>query len=197
MESIPSPLPFGVDFRKGIDDVFPGFHFSQDADLRVSSQVLFQSDSVPTEFSLTFIVQPETDAAAMLFAILNPEQTVISFGVGLSAVENGKTNISLYFNNYKHALADATQPTATFTVPAFTNDFKQFAISLKDEELTLYFDCDLKERLTSVFTHDSGDLPLVEASSLYIAKAGDLGYNFQVKHHVYPSKYSYKIYFYT
>lgn len=169
------PLPEGVDYTRGMQD-FPVLEVQRVADVRVPSLVYFPSHQLFTNFSINIAIKPANDNNGMLFAILNPDQTIISFGVRLSPVKpDNQVDIQLYYTNFNH-IADGIDPgpAAVFTVPAFTGQWKQFSMSLNGDQLTLYFDCELGERQESVFSRDVTMLPFDPSSTLFLAQAGSL-----------------------
>jgi hypothetical protein len=87
-----------------------------------------------------------------LFAVVNAFDTVVDIGVKLEPagkqyecilihfyLADSQTNISLLYTDSE--AFSSSQTLASFIVPAFTNQWTQIAIEVRDETVTLYFRC--------------------------------------------------------
>lgn len=119
------------------------------------------------DFSLLFHIQPTTPRAGMLFAITDSSQSIIYVGVKLSDLQMGKQQIIFY---YTEPGSQSSYAAATFTVPTLLNQWTRFAISVEEDEVILYLDCEEHERVR--FERSPDEMELEEGSGLFVAQAG-------------------------
>nr|XP_042710420.1 collagen alpha-1(XVIII) chain-like isoform X2 [Chrysemys picta bellii] len=119
------------------------------------------------DFSLLFHVQPTTDKAGVLFAITDASQTVIYVGVKLSAVHDRKQQIIFY---YTEPGSESSYAAATFSVPSLANEWTRFAISVEDDEVVLYLNCEEFRRVR--FERSPDEMELEDGAGLFVAQAG-------------------------
>ncbi|KAA0204003.1 hypothetical protein HAZT_HAZT011414 [Hyalella azteca] len=115
-------------------------------------------------------IKPDVNEAMYLFAVTNPLETVVQLGVSLSPGETGSTNISLLYTDSERHMT--SQTIASFLVPDFTRKWTRLAFKVTDEEVQLYFNCQLYnglmvKRVPEEIVFDPG-------STLYIGQAGGI-----------------------
>ena len=182
LQMIELPGSKHVDFTLGLDGL-PAYKINASTDLRSPSVEFFPNNELYQNFSIIFTVRPDTDQNGMLFSIMNPEQTIVSFGVGVSRVQpTGSVNISLYYVDYNHVTEMThTTPAASFSVPAFTGQWQKFTLRLEGDQLELFFGCAPDGRkMSSTFSRDEQPLPIANGSTLFLGQAGALDMHFQV-----------------
>ncbi|XP_069472174.1 collagen alpha-1(XVIII) chain isoform X2 [Ambystoma mexicanum] len=147
-------------------DNSPGYVFGPDANTGQVARYHLPSPFF-RDFSLLFHVQPTTTKAGMLFSITDAAQSIIYIGVKLSAVTGGKQQIIFY---YTEPGSQSSFAAATFSVPSLVNQWTRFAISVQDEEVVLFLDCDEFERVR--FERSPDEMELEDGSGLFVAQAG-------------------------
>lgn len=108
-----------------------------------------------------------SDKAGVLFAITDASQSIIYIGVKLSEVNDGKQQIIFY---YTEPGSQNSYAAAMFTVPSLLERWTRFAISVEDEEVVLYMDCEVFERVR--FERSPDEMELEDGSGLFVAQAG-------------------------
>ena len=161
------PLDDTIKFDKGIDG-YPVFMISERADIHKPAQEYFQK--IYRDFSIVTAFRLDSNASCFLFSILNPDQTLVQFGLRLSAIDGSEQTISLYYTDFR--FDDSSKAIAEFRVPSFVNQWKQLALKVQDDEITLYLDCNKYD--TKLHTRNTMELPLESGSTLYLAQGGDM-----------------------
>lgn len=116
----------------------------------------------------------------MLFSITDASQSIVYIGVKLSEVKDGKQQIIFFYTEPGSAV---TYTAATFTVPAMTNQWTRFALSVEDEEVALYMECNELKRVH--FERSPDEMELEDGSGLFVAQAGGAD----------PDRYQVKVFF--
>ena len=184
LQAVTTPLTAGVDFTKGLDD-FPAYKFAKSANVHQAAAGLVVK--VPDQFSLLVTAQPTDSNGGYLFSIVNPSDTLVQLGIGISADYNvgaqKKCDIILYYSD--HMRDSTTVEAARFQVPTLQNTWSRFALRIADDEVTLFLNCEEYEK--QAFKIDTAELEFEDGSTLYIAQGGPkFGDKFQVR----PVKYS-------
>ena len=148
-------------------DGLPAFQLVSHSDIRKPALNLLTQ--LYTDWAILVTTKPVSDDG-FLFAIVNPLDTLIQFGVRVSQVDDNRTNITLYYTNY--ASSEHSQVAASFIVPTFMNEWTRFAIQVQGNSITLYLNCEEYEQVD--FDRVVGTLPFDPASTLYIGQAGDV-----------------------
>ena len=105
---------FQISYASGIDG-YPAFLIKNMADIRTPSSTFFKKNKLFRDFSMLVTVKPELEEGGILFAVVNPEQTLISFGLELGQTDAGKVNLTLYYQDYR--FNGQFGPFVTFEVP--------------------------------------------------------------------------------
>uniref|UniRef100_A0A8D0GYH3 Collagen type XVIII alpha 1 chain n=1 Tax=Sphenodon punctatus TaxID=8508 RepID=A0A8D0GYH3_SPHPU len=147
-------------------DNSPGYVFGLDANTGQVARYHLPSPFY-RDFSLLFHVQPTSDKAGVLFAITDATQAIIYVGVKLSEVKDGKQHIIFY---YTEPGSQSSYAAAVFSVPSLVNQWTRFAISVEDEEVVLFMDCEEFERYR--FERSPDEMELEDGSGLFVAQAG-------------------------
>lgn len=119
------------------------------------------------DFSILFHIQPTTPRAGVLFAVTDSSQSIIYVGVKLSELRAGQQQIIFY---YTEPGSPSSYAAATFTVPTLLNQWTRFAISVEEDEVVLYLDCEEHERVR--FERSPDEMELEDGSGLFVAQAG-------------------------
>lgn len=166
LQLLGEPLPQQV---TQIDDpdVGPAYVFGPDANSGQVARYHFPSPFF-RDFSLFFHVQPATEAAGVLFAITDAAQAVVSVGVKLSGVSDGQQHIQLL---YTEPGAARTRTAASFALPAFTGQWTRFALSVDDDTVTLFVDCEKIQGAS--LARSPHALELEPGSGFFVAQAGE------------------------
>lgn len=166
LQLLGEPLPQQV---TQIDDpdVGPAYVFGPDANSGQVARYHFPNPFF-RDFSLFFHVQPATEAAGVLFAITDAAQAVVSVGVKLSGVSDGQQHIQLL---YTEPGAARTRTAASFALPAFTGQWTRFALSVDDDTVTLFVDCEKIQGAS--LARSPHALELEPGSGFFVAQAGE------------------------
>ncbi|KAF7235516.1 Collagen alpha-1(XVIII) chain [Varanus komodoensis] len=165
LELIGDPPPEQITKVYGPDNS-PGYVFGLDANTGQVARYHLPSPFY-RDFSLLFHVQPTRDKAGVLFAITDASQSIIYVGVKLSEVKDGKQQIIFY---YTEPGSQNSYAAATFVVPSLVDRWTRFAISVEEEEVILYMDCEEYERVR--FERSPDEMELEDGSGLFVAQAG-------------------------
>ena len=146
-------------------------------------------------FAIVASIKPKDNQGGYLFAIVNAFDTVVDLGVLLAPAGRSQTNISLVYTDSQ--VSSSSTVIASFLVPAFTNQWTQFALEISGDNVALYFRCMrfatrqvkvLPKSFSEVFNNrhlqvrrQPSQLQMDDASKLYIANAGPIiGGGFEV-----------------
>ncbi|XP_037783880.1 collagen alpha-1(XV) chain-like [Penaeus monodon] len=165
-------VPFGDPttqyFVTGFDG-FPAFGFKAGASIKHPYR-LFLPERLYRQFSILVAVKPDTAEPMFLFAVVNPLENLIQLGVSITPGNVGSTNISLYYTDGERHMT--SQTIASFLVPQFTGIWTRFAFKVTEEEIHLWFNCQLSNML--LVKRIPQQLVFDSASTLYIGQAGGI-----------------------
>lgn len=106
-------LLFQMFYASGRDGL-PAFAFTDDADVRKPTVGFFPTNNLVRDFTLAVTVKPEDkETGGLLFAVVNPVQSLISFGLELRVINEDFMNISLYYQDYRFNNGSEEQKTLT------------------------------------------------------------------------------------
>ncbi|XP_063586473.1 collagen alpha-1(XV) chain-like [Penaeus indicus] len=165
-------VPFGDPttqyFVTGFDG-FPAFGFKAGASIKHPYR-LFLPERLYRQFSILVAVKPDTAEPMFLFAVVNPLENLIQLGVSITPGNAGSTNISLYYTDGERHMT--SQTIASFLVPQFTGIWTRFAFKVTEDEIHLWFNCQLSNML--LVKRIPLQLVFDSASTLYIGQAGGI-----------------------
>ena len=101
-----------------------------------------------------------------LFSVVNPDDTIVQFGIRLTPTKAETWYIELLYTDAK--LHTTSQILTTFEVPA--NGFLQFLFKVINNKITFYQNCN--EMDTVLVKRIPDELIFQAGSTLYIAQAG-------------------------
>ncbi|KAK7080763.1 hypothetical protein SK128_012901 [Halocaridina rubra] len=171
LQSIEVPFsdPSTQYFVTGFDG-FPAFGFKLGASIKQPYR-LFLPERLFRIFSIHVAVKPENANPMFVFAVTNPLENIIQLGLGITpAVEQGFSNISLYYTDVERHMT--SQIIASFIVPVFTRTWSRFAFSVNEEEIQLWYNCELYNGI--LVKRVPQQLFFDTASTLYIGQAGGI-----------------------
>ncbi|KAJ8253112.1 hypothetical protein GJAV_G00209260 [Gymnothorax javanicus] len=96
------------------------------------------------DFSLLFNLQPTSTKPGVIFSITDSTQQIMYVGVKLSAVSGGRQRVILY---YTEPDSQSSYEAASFTVPSLLNTWTRFAISVSDDRVSFYINCDADQQV--------------------------------------------------
>ncbi|TRY96063.1 hypothetical protein DNTS_017224 [Danionella cerebrum] len=137
LQLIGDPPPPGVSKVFGQDNS-PGYELGPKSNIGQSAAAHFPNPFF-RDFSLIFNIKPTSSKAGVLFAITDTTHNFIYIGVKLSTVKRDKQSIIFY---YTEPDSLESNEAAIFSVPAMKNTWTRFAISVVDDQVSLYFNCD-------------------------------------------------------
>lgn len=177
-ELIGVPLPPSVSFITGYEG-FPAYNFGSNANVGRLTQS-FVPEPFFTDFAIIVTVKPSSSRGGVLFAITDPSQKIVHLGLALTAVEDKTQRIVLYYS--EPGFVD-TMEVASFKVPDMTQQWNRFTLTVENEEVRLYMDC---EQYHSVpLRRSKQPLSFKPGSGIFVANAGSTGLERFVVCHIY------------
>ena len=104
-----------ITFTTGIDG-WPAYLFEKGANIRKPAKSFFRKNKLFRDFSLFVTIRPDQEEGGILFAVVPPAQTIISFGLELGQSLSGEANLTLYYTDHRYEAP--FEPLAVFTVPS-------------------------------------------------------------------------------
>lgn len=166
MELIGDPPPDEIPKVEGPNNN-PGYLFGPDANTGQLAHAHFPG-SFYRNFALIFNVKPTSDSGGIIFSITDPSQEIIHVGVGLSAVRGDKQDVIFY---YTEPGSEQSREAARFHVPSMTNTWNWFAISVKEDKVMLYLNCDGETEVKSI-ERSADNLELERAAGVFVGRTG-------------------------
>lgn len=167
-ELIGVPLPSSVSFVTGYDGS-PAFSFGPGANVGRPARTLIPSTFF-RDFAIGVAVKPNSAQGGVLFAITDAFQKVIYLGLRLSAVEDGRQRVILY---YTEAGSHVSREAAVFSVPVMTNRWNRFAVTVQGDEVALFMECE--EHSQVLFQRSSWPLTFEPSAGIFVGNAGATG----------------------
>ncbi|ODM97649.1 Collagen alpha-1(XV) chain [Orchesella cincta] len=162
-------------FEAGLDG-FPAYGLRDGAEVK-SHYRLFLPDRLYRDFALLATVKPERRESAFLFAVVNPLDTIVQFGLKIPAPPNISPSltsshhmISLLYTDVGSHLV--TQTLVSFEVPLMTRRWNRFALKIIGDNVTLFLNC--REHSSKLAMRNPKELSFDPASTLYVGQAGPI-----------------------
>jgi hypothetical protein len=168
---IPEDTKIGVTYTAGLDG-YPTFLIRPQAYIREPAQLFFRQP-LYSEFAVVMTIQPYRYHGGFVFAVVNPYQTVISFGVQIQEYDSTQQNVALYFTPNTR-IAEQSEVIANFTVPSLVGKWNKLSFKVLRDRVVLYLNC--QEYEEAFWFRTVENLDFEPGSSLYIGQAGP---NFQ------------------
>lgn len=170
VDLIPVNLDSNVSFTTGADG-FPAFRFSLKSNVQMPAGQLMRRLS--RDFSILVLVQLHHTVGGFLFAIVNPSNSIIQFGLELSESESvpdvPSTDITLYYTDYRSARSSV--PLVVFTVPEMAGKWEIVGIRVQDDDVALYLNCSLHKEI-KLTRKRIPELSFEDGSTFYTAQRG-------------------------
>ncbi|CAG2250084.1 unnamed protein product [Mytilus edulis] len=164
---LPDPSK-GVTYDVGLEG-FPAFKLDKSSYIRKAAETYF-TDRIGkiNDFAIGITVKVFSKDG-ILFAVKNIYETVIAFGVRITAAGNGKHNIVLYYKE-DHQYGQISVTIGNFTVDNIDrNSFTKLAIKVQGDTVTLFDNCEEVERQQVL---NRQPLQFSTGSPLYIGQGG-------------------------
>lgn len=156
-------------FENGFDG-FPTFGMKPGSDIKTPYR-LSLPERLYSDFSLIMAAKPASREGGVLFAVVNPLDTIVQLGVRLSPGNSpAAMTISLIYTDVN--MHFSSQTIASFSVPSFARKWARFSLRVKGDNITLFFNC--REHGTAVVQRKPKELIFDSASTLYIGQAGPI-----------------------
>lgn len=159
-----------MSFSTGADG-FPAFRFSLKSNVQLPAGQLMRRLS--RDFSILILVQLHNSIGGFLFAIVNPSNSIIQFGLELSESETvsnvPSTDITLYYTDYRSARSSI--PLVVFTVPEMAGKWDIVGIRVQDDDVALYLNCSLYKEI-KLTRKRTPELSFEDGSTFYTAQRG-------------------------
>uniref|UniRef100_A0A4W5LD19 Laminin G domain-containing protein n=1 Tax=Hucho hucho TaxID=62062 RepID=A0A4W5LD19_9TELE len=169
-ELIGVPLPLSVSFITGYEG-FPAYGFGPDANIGRLTKT-FMPDPFFRDFAIIVTIRPSSKQGGVLFAITDAQQKVVQLGLALTPVEDETQRIQLYYTEGGEE-SSHNQQVASFKLPDMTNKWTRFTLSVQDQEVRLYMDCD--DFHAETFHRSSRQLSFEPSSGIFVGNAGGTG----------------------
>lgn len=173
-------VPFkdqAISYTTGLDG-YPAFEFS--AQSYVQKPAIQVIEKVGSSFAITVVVRPDRDEGGFLFAIVSPTDSLIQFGLEISAtqISTNPSKIALYYSDVRKG-SSSSHVIAEFLQPSMTNKWTKFALKVKNNTVELFRDCASQSSVQ--LQEPLEGLTFEEESKAYLAQAGsNLGRKFVV-----------------
>ncbi|KAJ8374850.1 hypothetical protein SKAU_G00054300 [Synaphobranchus kaupii] len=167
-ELIGVPLPPSVSFITGYEG-FPAYSFGPDANIGRLTKT-FVPDPFFRDFAVIVTIKPTTTRGGVLFAITDAFQKIVYLGLALTPVEDQTQRIILY---YSEQGSSRSQQVASFKVPDMSNKWNRFTLTVQDDEVRLYTDCEEYHRME--FQRSPNRLRFEASSGIFVGNAGGTG----------------------
>ena len=137
---IGSPLPDGVLFTEGLHKR-PAYHLDGNTNIGRLAFVIFPPDFSETfsDFTILVTLKPESDFGGPLLVVTESQQTQIILGLNISKEGTDRHRITLFMRDLTNTATD--HEATSFVVPALTDRWSQFSLSVIDDMATLFFNC--------------------------------------------------------
>ena len=162
------PLPPGVSFVEGPagPEGLPAFYLTHGANVGRYARDIMPKQFF-TDFTIVVNVRPDDPKGGVIFAIMEPRQTSVILGLQIETLPNSDQAYIIFmygipYYRYEEFL--------DFPVPNFIGDWQRFTLSVKGQEVTLYFGCD--NVITRTLQRKIGPLFIPENSPIYLGRKG-------------------------
>ena len=172
-----------IDYVTGFDG-FPAFKLTERANVRKPSRLFIKQ--LYSDFAILVTLSPSNSKGGYLFAVVNPAHTLIQFGLRIGPSGHSKTDITLYYTDYK--TADSSEILAKFSVPNFIKQWTRFAVKVHGDEVTLYLNCRWYSQVE--YVRLSKQLEFEEGSTLYVGQGGPtFPGKYEVSNHIFDAHF--------
>lgn len=158
------PLPDGI---TRVEEPEPGYMFDQNSKIGQLARAHLPS-SFYRDFSLLFNLKPTSSKAGVILSVTDAHQKIMYVGVKLSAVQDGRQDIILF---YTEPDSQSSYQAASFSVPALVNFWSRFSISVQEEQVTLYMNCEPEPQVMR-FERSPDDMELETGAGIFVGRAG-------------------------
>ncbi|CAB1317451.1 unnamed protein product, partial [Coregonus sp. 'balchen'] len=170
-ELIGVPLPPSVTYITGYEGFRPAYNFGPGANIGRLTKT-FMPDPFFKDFAIIVTIRPSSNQGGVLFAITDAQQRVVQLGLALTAVEDQTQSIQLYYTEGGQG-SSHSQQVVSFKVPDMTKKWTIFTLSVQDQEVRLYMDCD--DFQAETFHRSSHQLSFEPSSGIFVGNAGGTG----------------------
>lgn len=170
-ELIGVPLPPSVSYITGYEGFRPAYNFGPGANIGRLTKT-FMPDPFFRDFAIIVTIRPSSNQGGVLFAITDAQQKVVQLGLALTAVEDETQRIQLYYTEGGQG-SSHSQQVVSFKVPDMTKKWTIFTLSVQDQEVCLYMDCD--DFQAETFHRSSRQLSFEPSSGIFVGNAGGTG----------------------
>lgn len=167
-ELIGVPLPPSVSFITGYGG-FPAYSFGPEANIGRLTRTLIPQPFY-RDFAVTVTVKPNSDHGGVLFAVTDAFQKTIYLGIRLSPVDDNTQRIIMY---YTEPGSHISREAASFKVPVMTNKWNRFTITVQENDIVLFMDCEEYQRVQ--FQRSAQALFFEPSSGIFVGNAGATG----------------------
>nr|XP_054748685.1 collagen alpha-1(XV) chain-like [Lytechinus pictus] len=178
LQVIGHPLPNGVTFTEGLTGA--AFKFEGDSNAGRHAEIILPTDFSANfpEFSILMLLRPYSGSRGTVFGVTDPYHQTIILSVNITGISIEDMRISLILTNIDYT-SESTE-VAAFLVPSFTNHWTQLALSVRDNQVTLFLDC--QELGTQTFDKDPGwHIRIPPMAPLFIGHLGTVGEDVQYR----------------
>lgn len=120
------------------------------------------------DFSLMFYVKPTTTRGGVIFSVTDAAQQIMYVGVKVSDVVSDRQRIILY---YTEPDSLSSYEAASFTVPSMKDRWTRFALSVNQDKVMLFFNCDSEPKVVT-FERSPDDMDLENGAGVFVGQAG-------------------------
>ncbi|KAH9514832.1 hypothetical protein Btru_023749 [Bulinus truncatus] len=161
------PSKLKVDYTSGSFG-FPSFEIFEDTNIKVAAGSVFRKPLFEA-FAIKTIFKPYKRDVGFLFAVVNPYQTIVQFGLAVRESGRDKQDVVLYYTPSSRATT-SSEVIANFTVPGMLNRWTRLALKVDTGRIGLYVNCVKVDEIDWV--RRVPRLDFEQGSSLFIGQAG-------------------------
>ncbi|ESO98497.1 hypothetical protein LOTGIDRAFT_97644, partial [Lottia gigantea] len=148
---------------------YPSFELKAGADIRRTAQTFFKRPLFK-DFAIRTTVRFDQRSGGFLFAVVNPFQTIITFGLSVTShSDSQRQTVKLYYTpNTK--FQEVPLVIAEFTIDSIAGKWTKLGVRVEGDEITLFVNC--KEYQSLEYRRRVEQLDFEPGSTLFIGKAG-------------------------
>lgn len=166
LQLIGDPPPDEITKIYGPDNS-PGYVFGPDANTGQLARAHLPSPFY-RDFSLLFNLKPQSTNGGVIFSVTDPSQQIMYVGVKLSPVKANRQNVIFY---YTEPDSQESYVAATFPVHNLSDQWNRFSISVLDDKVTFYINCDDQPQVVR-FERSPDEMELESGAGVFVGQAG-------------------------
>lgn len=166
MQLIGDPPPIEITQVDGPDNS-PAYVFGSDANTGQLARAHLPSPFY-RDFALIFHLKSSSNKGGVVFSITDASQKIMYVGVKLSDVQGRSQDVILF---YTEPDSEQSYEAARFVVPSTVDTWTRFAISVKEDKVMFYLNCEADPQVMRI-ERSPDDMELEAGAGVFIGQAG-------------------------